>query len=46
VNPRHCLDNHGYGFFEVPDDSVVTGATLTNVNDFRAVLVGAASGRG
>jgi glycerate-2-kinase len=28
-------------FFEALGDSIVTGPTLTNVNDFRAVLVGA-----
>ena len=31
--------NDGHGFFEALGDSVVTGPTLTNVNDFRAVLV-------
>jgi len=33
-------DNDGHGFFEALGDSVVTGPTLTNVNDFRAILVG------
>ena len=32
-------DNDGYGFFAGLGDLVVTGPTLTNVNDFRAVLV-------
>jgi glycerate 2-kinase len=32
-------DNDGHGFFEALDDQVVTGPTLTNVNDFRAVLI-------
>jgi glycerate 2-kinase len=32
-------DNDGYGFFEATGDLVVTGPTLTNVNDFRAILV-------
>jgi hydroxypyruvate reductase len=32
-------DNDGYGFFAALDDLIVTGPTLTNVNDFRAVLV-------
>ena len=32
-------DNDGYGFFAALDDLVVTGPTLTNVNDFRAILV-------
>ena len=33
-------DNDGYGFFAALGDLVVTGPTLTNVNDFRAILVG------
>ena len=32
-------DNDGYGFFEALGDLVKTGPTLTNVNDFRAILV-------
>jgi glycerate 2-kinase len=32
-------DNDGHGFFEAIGDQVVTGPTLTNVNDFRAILV-------
>ncbi|MBM3547162.1 MAG: glycerate kinase [Alphaproteobacteria bacterium] len=32
-------DNDGYGFFSGLGDLVVTGPTLTNVNDFRAVLI-------
>jgi len=32
-------DNDGHGFFGALGDQVVTGPTLTNVNDFRAVLV-------
>ncbi len=32
-------ENNGYGFFAALDDLVVTGPTLTNVNDFRAILV-------
>ena len=32
-------DNDGHGFFEALGDQVVTGPTLTNVNDFRAVLI-------
>ncbi|GJD65973.1 glycerate kinase type-2 family protein [Methylobacterium frigidaeris] len=31
--------NDGHGFFEALGDAVVTGPTLTNVNDFRAVLI-------
>ncbi len=39
-NAKLCLaDNDGYGFFEAPDALLKTGPTLTNVNDFRAVLV-------
>jgi len=42
LNPSDRLaDNDGHGFFEALGDSVVTGPTLTNVNDFRAILVGA-----
>lgn len=32
-------DNDGYSFFSAINDLVVTGPTLTNVNDFRAILV-------
>jgi hydroxypyruvate reductase len=32
-------NNDGYSFFSGLDDLVVTGPTLTNVNDFRAILV-------
>ncbi len=32
-------DNDGHGFFEALGDQVITGPTLTNVNDFRAVMV-------
>jgi glycerate 2-kinase len=40
INPKASLaDNDGHGFFEALGDQVVTGPTLTNVNDFRAVLV-------
>ncbi|MGH7109859.1 MAG: glycerate kinase type-2 family protein [Stellaceae bacterium] len=34
-------DNDGYGFFAALGDLVMTGPTLTNVNDFRAILVSA-----
>ncbi|MGM9490755.1 glycerate kinase type-2 family protein [Ideonella sp. YS5] len=38
-------DNDGHGFFEALGDSLVTGPTLTNVNDFRAIVIdGAAPG--
>ncbi len=40
INPAESLaDNDGHGFFQALGDSVVTGPTLTNVNDFRAILV-------
>ena len=43
IKPRDSLaDNDGHGFFEALGDSVVTGPTLTNVNDFRALLIEAA----
>jgi len=32
-------DNDGHGYFAVLGDQVITGPTLTNVNDFRAVLI-------
>ena len=31
--------NDGYGFFAAAGGLVVTGPTLTNVNDFRAILI-------
>jgi glycerate 2-kinase len=34
-------NNDGHGFFEALGDSVVTGPTLTNVNDFRAIYISA-----
>lgn len=38
--PRHFLDNNNaHEFFERLDNTLVTGPTLTNVNDFRAILV-------
>ncbi len=35
---QHLKSNDSYKFFEQIDDLVITGPTLTNVNDFRAVL--------
>ncbi|MBK9081321.1 MAG: glycerate kinase [Rhizobiales bacterium] len=32
-------DNDGHGFFSALGDSLVTGPTRTNVNDFRAILI-------
>jgi len=40
INPRASLaNNDGHGFFGALGDSVVTGPTRTNVNDFRALMV-------
>ncbi|MES2115623.1 MAG: glycerate kinase [Pseudomonadota bacterium] len=40
LRPNDSLDNNdGHGFFQALGDSVITGPTLTNVNDFRAILV-------
>jgi hydroxypyruvate reductase len=35
----YLKDNDAFSFFEALGDLVVTGPTLTNVNDFRAILV-------
>jgi hydroxypyruvate reductase len=40
---RALADNDGYGFFAALGDLIVTGPTRTNVNDFRAILIEAAS---
>jgi glycerate 2-kinase len=41
MDPKAYLrNNDGHGFFEALGDQVVTGPTLTNVNDFRAVIIG------
>jgi len=40
MNPRSFLDNNdAHTFFQTLGDSVITGPTLTNVNDFRAILL-------
>lgn len=40
VDARASLErNDGHGFFRALGDSVMTGPTLTNVNDFRAILI-------
>ena len=40
IKPRDALTNNdGHGFFEALGDSVITGPTLTNVNDFRAIFI-------
>jgi len=39
-DPQAMLDdNDGHGFFEMLGDSLITGPTRTNVNDFRATLI-------
>jgi hydroxypyruvate reductase len=41
IHPASSLErNDGHGFFQALGDCVVTGPTLTNVNDFRAILIG------
>jgi glycerate 2-kinase len=46
INAKQSLaDNDGHGFFAALGDQIVTGPTLTNVNDFRAVLIANAAGR-
>ena len=40
IRPRDALaDNDGHGFFGALGDAVVSGPTLTNVNDFRAAII-------
>ena len=40
IKPRDSLTNNdGHGFFEALGNSVITGPTLTNVNDFRAIFI-------
>jgi glycerate 2-kinase len=36
---ERLADNDGHGFFKALGDQIVTGPTLTNVNDFRAILI-------
>ena len=36
---ERLADNDAYGFFEAVDGLLMTGPTLTNVNDFRVILV-------
>jgi glycerate 2-kinase len=36
---RMLADNDGYSFFSGLGDLVITGPTLTNVNDFRAIVI-------
>lgn len=40
IPPKEALaNNDGHGFFSALEDSIITGPTLTNVNDFRAILI-------
>jgi glycerate-2-kinase len=40
LDPRDALSSHdSYGFFASLGDTIVTGPTLTNVNDLRLVLI-------
>jgi glycerate 2-kinase len=40
IDANACLsDNDGYTFFSKLDDLIMTGPTLTNINDFRAILI-------
>lgn len=40
VSAKACLaNNDGYGFFEAAGTLLKTGPTLTNVNDFRAIII-------
>jgi hydroxypyruvate reductase len=36
---KSLAENDGHGFFEALGNGVVTGPTLTNLNDFRAILI-------
>ena len=37
---QHLADNDAWGYFSALGDLLVTGPTRTNVNDFRAILIG------
>jgi len=40
LRPKDMLaDNDGHTFFQTLGDSIITGPTLTNVNDFRAIMI-------
>jgi len=40
IDAKACLaDNDGYSFFQAAGGLIMTGPTLTNVNDFRAILI-------
>ncbi len=36
---QYLANNDGHGFFEALGDQIVTGATLTTVNDYRVILI-------
>ena len=36
---KYLANNDGYSFFQALDDLVISGPTLTNVNDFRALII-------
>ena len=40
---QRLRDNDAYGFFQALGDLVMSGPTMTNVNDFRAIFIGAGS---
>ena len=42
---EHLARNNAYLFFKALGDLVVTGPTLTNVNDFRAILIDGSAGQ-
>ncbi|KWF62937.1 glycerate kinase type-2 family protein [Burkholderia pseudomultivorans] len=45
IRPMERLENNdAHGFFQALGDSVITGPTLTNVNDFRAIFIAAHHG--
>ena len=42
LSPAHLLENNdAHSFFAALGDQIITGPTLTNVNDFRAILIDA-----
>ena len=36
---QHPDNNNGYGFLDALGDSLIIGPTVTNINDFRAILI-------
>jgi hydroxypyruvate reductase len=46
ISPKASLSNNdAHSFFASLGDSVITGPTLTNVNDFRAIFIGAGASK-